>query len=232
MEGKENIPVSNIRNSIESLQKERSKAESYLYELIEMRKSLEVKADQLDVEISQLNEEANRIEASKVIVEFKAAKQEKDADQLEQKNKSLAETYKNLQSKMKGYKEKRSADLERFENEIAPLCERFATASSIYNENSIQAETEKVYKDIEEIGKEYEEMSVALNNSRMELDDLILYQAPYNAKELGIPLAQRKTVLSIFEDAQMEAEARIENFNHVAALKEAELKDLVEAKKD
>lgn len=229
MDGKENIPVSNMRNSIEILQKERSKVESYLYELIEMRKSLEVKVDKLDFEISQLNEEGTKIEAYKALVEFKAAKQKKEADQLEEKNKSLAETLKSLQFKIKGCKEKHSLDLERFENEVTPLCERFATASTIYNEDAIQAETDKVYKAIEEIGKEYEETVAALNNCRNELDDIVLYQAPYNAKELEIPLAQRKTVLNIFKEAHMKAEARIENLNNVKGQKEAELENLVRA---
>ncbi|GFY70681.1 uncharacterized protein TNIN_352151 [Trichonephila inaurata madagascariensis] len=223
MEGKENIPVSSVRNSIEILQKERSKVEWYLHELTEFRKSLEETINKVENEISKLNDEQSSIDESTTILKFKVERLEKEANQWEEKNKYLRGTIEDLQIKIDGYKEKRLQETDKFEKVAADLCDLFSSVSIIHNDDTIQTETNKLYGEIEQLRIEFEEKKLELDRSRNELDDIVLYQVPRNPKEAEIPLGQRKAVLKLFEDAHMKSKARIEHLNHVKSLKEEEL---------
>ncbi|GFU32732.1 uncharacterized protein NPIL_182621 [Nephila pilipes] len=223
MEGKENIPVSSVRNSIEILQKERSKIEWFLHELTEFRKLFEERINKADTEILKLKDEQSSIEESTAISKFKIERLEKEANQWEEKNKNLRGTIEDLQIKIDGYKEKRLQEMDKFEKAAANLCDLFSSAAIISNDDTIQVETNKVYGEIEQFRFEFQEKKLELDKCRNELDDIVLYQVPRNPKEVEIPLGQRKTVLKLFEDAHLNTKAQIEHLNHVKSLKEEEL---------
>ncbi|GBM01203.1 hypothetical protein AVEN_253606-1 [Araneus ventricosus] len=223
MDGKENIPVTSIRNSIEVLQKEKSKVEWYLYELIEFRKLFEEKVNKADAEICKLNEEQSNIEESTALSKSKIERLEKEANHWEEKNKNLRVNIESLQMKINGYKEKSLQEMEKFEKEAAGLCELFSSASVMNDEDSIQVETNKIFVEIEQVQLECDEVKLELDKCRNELDDIVLYQPPRHPKEAEIPLGQRMMVLKLFEDAHMKTKAHIEHLNHVKTLKEEEL---------
>ncbi|KAF8782611.1 hypothetical protein HNY73_012875 [Argiope bruennichi] len=223
MDGKENIPVTNIRNSIEILQKEKSKVEWYLHELTEFTKLFEEKINKVDAEIYKLNEEQCNIEESTALSKSKIERLEKEANQWEEKNKNLRESIEGLQMKINGYKEKSLQEMEKFEKEAAGLCDLFSSASVMNDGDSIQAETNKIFEEIEHVQLEYNEAKLELEKCRNELDDIVLYQAPRHPKEAEIPLGQRMMLLKLFEDSHMKTKAHIEHLNQVKSLKEEEL---------
>ncbi|GIY03283.1 hypothetical protein CEXT_397401 [Caerostris extrusa] len=192
-----------------------------------IQKIIRRKINKADSEISKLNENQNKIEESTALLKHKVERSEKEANQWEEKNKDLTEAIKISQMKIDGFKEKRFQEIEKFEKEAVNLCELFGSTSAMNDGESIQAETHKLYQQIEQIHLEHEEINSELDKSRSELDDLVLYQVPYNQKEVEIPLGQRKLTLKLFEDALEKAKAQIEHLNQLKLQKEEELEKLI-----
>ncbi|XP_035231103.1 synaptonemal complex protein 1-like [Stegodyphus dumicola] len=223
MESKEKIKFSEIRNSIEVLQSERSGLEAFLKKIIKIWKSLEESNEAADKEIQKLRIKEHKIEASCKVCEFQEQKLLKKVENLEEKDRVLRENVSATHLKIKGYNEECFKDTENFEKEAQSLSENFLSSFSIKGVGGVN---ENIYNLIEETRKEYEETITALNKAKNELDDIIMYQTPRSQKEIEIPLSQRKVILKIFENALVEAKSSFNNLKEVKSSKEAELEKL------